>query len=314
MIRSLRNLRSWWDFPRRHRIPGDAVVVDLGCGHMPNMRANILADKFLVDDAERQQPLAIDERPFIVCDALHLPFHDGSVDYIICSHLAEHVEQPEALFAELSRVARAGYIECPGRVREILHGWEFHRWYVEVRGDQLIFEEKPRKLHDPELHEWFSRRFENDREFESFFVDNLERLGLVSAYDWVGRIKSVVHRLPGSSWQRTAARLERSGALTREELSLQLKRAPRLAPSKNERLKRQLAKIARRQSDPSAAERLRTILCCPKCKGDLTDGSEGLFCGVCRVNFPVAGNVYYLVPEQVANWQPRLSMEVVPAH
>lgn len=314
MLRKLRNLRSWWEFPRRHRISSDAVVVDLGCGHMPNMRANILADKFIVDDAERQQPLAIDERPFVVCDALHLPFQANSVDYIICSHLAEHVEQPEALFAELSRVARAGYIECPGRVREILHGWEFHRWYVEVRDDQLIFEEKPRKLHDVELHDWFSRQFENDREFERFFVDNMERLGLVTAYDWVDQIKSVVRRLPGSSWERIAASLEASAAITKKEFASQLKRTPRRILSRNERLKSRLAKIARRQSDPGAFARLRSILCCPKCKGDLADVSEGLLCGSCNANFPVVGNVYYLVPEQITNWSPQLSMDVLPVH
>jgi uncharacterized protein YbaR (Trm112 family)/SAM-dependent methyltransferase len=314
MLRKLRNLRSWWNFPRRHGISSDAIVVDVGCGHMPSMRANILADKFLLDDAERQQPLAIDERPFIVCDALHLPFHDNSVGYIICSHLAEHVEEPEALFAELSRVARAGYVECPGRVREILHGWEFHRWYVEVRGDQLVFEEKPRKLHDVELHEWFSRRFENDPEFENFFVDHMERLGLVTAYEWVGQIKSVIRRLPGNSWERTSASLEQSGPLTTKQLASQLKRAPRRTPSRNEGLKSRLARVARRQSDRRARSRLRSILCCPKCKGDLADASEGLFCQACNASFPVVGNVYYLIPEQIENWRPRLSMDVVPVH
>ncbi|HUS09851.1 MAG TPA: methyltransferase domain-containing protein [Pyrinomonadaceae bacterium] len=314
MLRKLRNLRSWWNFPRRHGISSDALVVDVGCGHMPSMRANILADKFLIDDAERQQPLAIDERPFIVCDALHLPFHDNSIDYIICSHLAEHVDEPEALFAELSRVARAGYVECPGRVREILHGWEFHRWYVEVRGDQLVFEEKPRKLHDVELHEWFSRQFENDRDFEAFFVDHMERLGLVTAYDWVGHIKCVIRRLPGSSWERTSASLEQNGPLTKKEFASQLKRAPRRTLSRNEGLKSRMAKIARRQSDRRARARLRSILCCPKCKDDLTDASEGLFCRDCNANFPVVGNVYYLIPEQIADWRPRLSMDVVPVH
>jgi uncharacterized protein YbaR (Trm112 family) len=228
--------------------------------------------------------------------------------------LAEHVEQPEDLFAELSRAARAGYIECPGRLREMLHGWEFHRWYVEVRDDQLVFEEKPRKLHDEELHEWFSRHFENDREFESFFVDNMQRLGLVAAYDWVGRIKSVVRRLPGSNWERTSASLETSEALSSDQFSLQLSRAPRRALTRNERLKSRLARFARRHSDPIALAQLRSILCCPKCKGNLTDTSEGLHCGVCSASFPVAGNVYYLVPEQITKWQPRSSLDAIPAH
>jgi SAM-dependent methyltransferase/uncharacterized protein YbaR (Trm112 family) len=312
--RSLRSLRSWWNFPRRHQINDDAVVVDIGCGHMPNMRSNVLADKFLADDSERQQPIALDERPFVVCDALYLPFKDGSVDHVICSHLAEHVEEPEALFAELSRVAAAGYVECPGRIREMLHGWEFHRWYVEVRGDELVFEEKPRKLHDTELHEWFSRRFETDREFESFFVDNMERLNLVAAYDWVGRIKYTVRRLPHSAWQRTAAELGTHGPVGREELSVLLERLPVRHLTRNERIKQRLARFVRRRSDTKAAARLRSILCCPKCKGELEGGREELTCAPCGATFPVVGNVYYLVPEQVPGWHPRLLTETVAAH
>lgn len=313
-MRSLRNLRSWWNFPRRHQIPDDAVVVDLGCGHMPNMRANILADKFLVDDAERYQPLAIDERPFIVCDALYLPFKDRSVDYVICSHLAEHMEEPEALFGELTRVAHAGYIECPGRMREILHGWEFHRWYVDVRGDKLIFEEKPRQIHDRELHEWFSRRFETDPIFENFFVDNLERLNLVAAYDWVERVEYEIQRLQTGEWSRTSAKLENSRLVTPEDLADQLRQVPRHSPSRNERIKRILARVARRKSDLLTMKRLPSILCCPKCKGPLESVSGGVVCRPCNATFPVVGNVHYLVPEQVSGWQPELLSEVVPAH
>ncbi|HEY8224448.1 MAG TPA: methyltransferase domain-containing protein [Pyrinomonadaceae bacterium] len=314
MLRSLRNLRSWWDFPRRHQIPDEGLVIDVGCGHMPNMRANILADKFLVDDAERHQPLALDERPFIVCDALHLPFQNSSVDYIICSHLAEHMEEPEALFVELTRVAHAGYIECPARMREILHGWEFHRWYVEVHDDKLIFEEKTRQIHDLELHEWFSQRFENDPIFENFFVDNMERFNLVAAYDWVEHVNYEIHRSANGAWSRTAAKLETSAPVSTQELSDQLNRVPLHSPSRNERIKKILAKIARRKSDPLTAKRLRSILCCPKCKGQLEDVSGGLACGPCRATFPVVGNVHYLVPEQVAGWEPELLTEVVPAH
>lgn len=314
MMRSLRNLRKWWDFPRRHRIPEGAVVLDVGCGCAPNMRSNILADKFLLDDAERSQPLALDERPFVMCDALHLPFKDKSVDYVICSHLAEHLEEPEALLSELSRVAGAGYVECPGRIREMFQGWEYHRWYVSVEGDRLVFEEKSGPYHDPELHAWSSHLFENDAAFEQFFIDNQERLGLLSAYDWEGEIKYAVRRSPQNEWERKAGRLPTSQPITREELEAQLARAPSPPLTRNEQVKKRLARLARRKSDPLAAARLRAMLCCPKCKGDLSDAPGGLGCANCRASFPVVGNVFYLVPEQVAGWQPRHLTDVIAAH
>lgn len=314
MPRSLRNLRNWWTFPGRHGIAPEAVVLDIGCGCWPSMRANILADKFLVDSSERPQPLGLDERPFVVCDALHLPFKNKSVDHVICSHLAEHVEDPEALFAELSRVAKAGYVECPGRIREILHGWEFHRWYVTVEEDGMLFEEKPRPLHDPELHSWFVNLFETDRKFEQFFVDGNERLKMVSMYDWVGEGKCKVKRLPKSDWERTSARLESHEPITQAELAAQLKRVPRLQLSRNERIKRWLAAFARRKSDARARARLRSMLCCPKCKRDLVETGAGLSCSTCQAIFPVVGNVYYLVPEQIASWQPQDLTDVIHAH
>jgi uncharacterized protein YbaR (Trm112 family) len=189
-----------------------------------------------------------------------------------------------------------------------LHGWEFHRWYVQVKADRLIFEEKPRALHDPELHEWFANWFEKDRAFENFFLDNIERLDLVSMYDWEGEIKYTVHRHPHSIWKRTAAKLETVEPITRDELVTQLKNVPRASLSRNERLKKRLSRIARRSSDDRAAARLRAMLCCPECKGELIDGTEGLACPACHASFPVVDNVYCLLPEQVPRHQLQLSV------
>lgn len=305
IARSLRNLRKWWDFPRRRRIPAEAFVLDVGCGCAPNMRSNVLADKFLLDDSERSQPIQLDGRPLVVCDARALPFKDKAVDYVICSHLAEHLEEPEALLSELSRVARAGYVECPGRIREMFQGWEYHRWYVEARDGRLDFEEKPARLHDPELHAWSSRLFEQDAVFEQFFIEHGERLGLLAAYDWEGRIEYTVRRAPRAEWRRTAAQLPVSRPITREELAAQLSRVAPRPLTRNERVKERLARLARRRSDATAALRLPSMLCCPVCRGELSPGAEGLACAPCGASFPVVGSVYYLVPEQVAGWRPR---------
>ena len=42
-----------------------------------------------------------------------MPFADKTFDYAICSHVLEHVERPDTVIAELTRVAKAGYIEVP---------------------------------------------------------------------------------------------------------------------------------------------------------------------------------------------------------
>src|SRR4030095_13554034 len=115
-------------------------------------------------------------------------------------------------------------IECPGRIWEILYGWEYHRWYVEVQEDQLIFEEKARPLHDPTLHEWTSHLFKTDRRFEQFILENSENYKFMATYDWRGQIECTVRRSNGKIWERAAAKLSTQGPITRADLSAQLKR------------------------------------------------------------------------------------------
>ena len=81
----------------------------------------------------------LDGRPFVVADAAALPFKDRSFDYVITSHVLEHVEDPLKVVAELQRVAHAGYIETPSELSERLFGWSFHKWMVHREGDVLVF-------------------------------------------------------------------------------------------------------------------------------------------------------------------------------
>lgn len=76
------------------------------------------------------------------------PYPDKYFDFSFCSHVLEAVRDPLAVLREISRVARAGYIETPSRAREIFvaasyprlsawlgrrpaAGFPNHRWYVE---------------------------------------------------------------------------------------------------------------------------------------------------------------------------------------
>ena len=91
------------------------------------------------------------------------PFADKSFDFVICSHLLEDVRDPIAVCGELNRVARAGYVETPSRLREIFSkerlfglralggslpeiGFYHHRWFVEVEGTHLRFTAKTAAL------------------------------------------------------------------------------------------------------------------------------------------------------------------------
>lgn len=91
-----------------------ARVVDLGCGKGdsaaafravdPDVRWTGLDLDGSVEFAERD-PEAEDFRVF---DGARLPFADGEVDAVFCKQVLEHVERPEPLLADVTRVLAPG--------------------------------------------------------------------------------------------------------------------------------------------------------------------------------------------------------------
>src|SRR5687767_801033 len=94
------------------KIGPDDLVLDVGSGHSPNPRSDILCDRYIEDDTERGGAIRID-RPLIVADGHNLPFKDKAFDYVIASHIIEHMDDPERFCSELTRVSRRGFIASP---------------------------------------------------------------------------------------------------------------------------------------------------------------------------------------------------------
>ena len=118
-------------------------VLDIGSGHNPHRRADILLEKNINPSIERSGSIAVrDKRPFVIGDAQYLPFKDLCFNYVIASQVAEHILNPMAFCKEIQRVASRGYIECPGLLGELLLGEPFHSWVVLKKGKSLLFKKK----------------------------------------------------------------------------------------------------------------------------------------------------------------------------
>lgn len=146
-------------------LPSDACVIDVGGGMAPFARADWVIDA--VDYKQRgrldasdcgQSPSRYSEATWVrfdICSRQPWPFEDKQFDFATCSHVLEDVRDPIWVCSEMSRIAKAGYIETPSRAVEQslgiehprLAGYYHHRWLVSERDRQLEFRLKPHLLH-----------------------------------------------------------------------------------------------------------------------------------------------------------------------
>lgn len=119
-------------------------VLDIGSGHNPHPRADVLLDREVGKSIHRSGEIACvdSQRVFILADACSLPFKDRAFDFILTCHIAEHVENPKIFCEECIRVGKQGYIEAPSKLCEKILGEPFHKWLVYEEGSHLIFERK----------------------------------------------------------------------------------------------------------------------------------------------------------------------------
>lgn len=122
-------------------------ILDIGSGGAPFWRANVLLDRYLDNDLQRPGHL-IKDRPLICGDIQALPFLDNSFNFVHCSHVLEHIDKPDIAVKEMMRVSKAGYIETPSALHELILPFYFHRWLVSEENNTLFFREKPKKTEE----------------------------------------------------------------------------------------------------------------------------------------------------------------------
>lgn len=146
---------------RRIAIPVDhtALVLDVGSGDKPHWRADVLLDRFPGDEHGGQRSGASRarvDRPLFDADASDMPFADKTFDYAICSHVLEHVERPDTVIAELTRVAKAGYIEVPEAASAKIVDFPSHLWWVTLDEGALVFTAKSAAYFDADIDRYLS--------------------------------------------------------------------------------------------------------------------------------------------------------------
>ena len=109
----LKNETDYFQREVSNRLSGSETILDAGCGSgefgvlkkcgKPH-HATIVGMDISMDSMEQNEIL--DQR--IVGDLENIPLPDGSVDLVVCESVLEHLEKPQAVFSEFSRVLNSG--------------------------------------------------------------------------------------------------------------------------------------------------------------------------------------------------------------
>jgi hypothetical protein len=254
----------------RHRPtpPANGLVLDVGGGQGPHPRADVVVDKYVVDDFERAGALDL-SKPLVVADGHRLPFADGTFAYAIAMHVVEHATDPVRFTSELARVAAAGFVQVPTLESELTFGWPYHPWIIDRDRETLVF--SPKGERRAPLGTFFH---------ESFSQSMLFRL-------WWSAYRSRWHH--SLEWQGTlSVRVEGESE------------AEQTAALDVERTVAALRLLRERGGLHPLPAAVHDALACPACHASLENDAEQLICVGCSHTYPIVGGTPVLLMEAVA--------------
>ena len=108
-------------------------VLDIGCGYGAHKKASVVCD---VQDLSK----FYEDKTFIKLESEILPFKDKEFDFVIASHVLEHVKDVDIFIKELERVSSKGYIEVPTKLEDnlVFENKKDHIWHMEF--DDINYE------------------------------------------------------------------------------------------------------------------------------------------------------------------------------
>ena len=101
-------------------------VLDIGCGYTANENATIVSD---VQDLSNFYK----NKKFVKITEKKLPFKDNEFDFVITSHVIEHVDDFQFFISEIERISKKGYIELPTKLGDnlVFENSNDHLWMFE---------------------------------------------------------------------------------------------------------------------------------------------------------------------------------------
>ena len=149
-------------------------VLDIGCGYSAHKDAKVVCD---IQDLSSFYK----DKNFIKLSEGNLPFKDKEFDFVISSHVIEHVQDVALFIKELERVSSKGYIELPTVLEDnlVFENKKDHLWQMWFDDDnsQLIISKRVQFI-EPILTvssvKKFSKYFRQSMVIELFWENSID--------------------------------------------------------------------------------------------------------------------------------------------
>ena len=104
----------------------DWKILDIGCGYSANNYATTICD---IQDLSNFYK----NKNFVILKNKDLPFNDNQFDFVISSHVMEHVKDLKYFIKEIERVSKRGYIELPTKLEDnlVFENKKEHLWQMD---------------------------------------------------------------------------------------------------------------------------------------------------------------------------------------
>lgn len=232
-------------------------------------------------------------RPLVIGDITALPFLHGSIDYIICSHVLEHMEssgQLEKALGELMRVGRRGYIETPSATFEKLIGAPYHHWYVTSQNGVIAFCRKTDYAEFAELMRVFLPLQRESRTFFRLLFENFDRFFV--GLEWEGRIDYRIEGIPAEGEATVVNDYPADLQSGYHNLGGTLER--------EHQWRMRMKQVMHKLLGGRAITDIFQILACPVCKTRVTvfSSHDAVVCSLCSRSYPVRNGVPIMLIEE----------------
>ena len=132
-------------------------VLDIGCGYTANKNAKIVADTQDLSNFYK-------DKKFIRITKKKLPFRDNEFDFVITSHVIEHVNDFQFFIKEIERISKQGYIELPTRLGDnlVIENLKDHIWWFKYDDDlNLLIVSKKNQILEPFINVSTAKKLES---------------------------------------------------------------------------------------------------------------------------------------------------------